>query len=41
MDEYPENEANSKTTKKTITGKEKKATSSTRNNGEQGTTGTR
>ena len=41
MGQYPEDEANSKRTKKNNTGKEKKATPSTRNDGEQRTTGAR
>jgi hypothetical protein len=38
VDQYPEDEANLKKTKKTNTGKGKKATSRTRNNGGQKTT---
>jgi hypothetical protein len=41
MDEYPDDETNSKKTKKTNTGNGKKATPSTKNDGEQGTTGAR
>jgi hypothetical protein len=39
MDQYPEDEASSKKTKKTNTGKGKKATSSKRNDGERQMTG--